>query len=121
MHCQLQPLDVESVSEGAFSKVSIGRLVWGFVGLGTAIRLVRYLLCMPLMVDECMLAENFLDRGYFDLLAPLDQFQMAPPGFLWIELVLTRLFGFSEWSLRLFPALCGIGGLFLFRHFASRL
>ncbi len=121
MHCQLQPLDVESVSDGAFSKVPIGHLVRGFVGLGVAIRIARYFLCMPLMVDECMLAENFLDRGFFDLLAPLDHFQMAPPGFLWIELFLTRLLGFSEWSLRLFPALCGIGSLFLFRHFASRL
>jgi hypothetical protein len=121
MHCQLQPLDGESVSDGAFSKVRIGHLVWGFVALGIVIRLVRYFLRMPLMVDECMLAENFLDRGFFDLLAPLDHFQMAPPGFLWIELFLTKLLGFSEWSLRLFPALCGIGSLLLFRHFASRI
>ena len=47
--------------------------------------------------------------------------QVAPIGFLWIELAAVRLFGFSEWSLRLFPLLSGIGSLFVFRHLASRL
>ena len=121
MDGRLQPIDVDAVSGEAFSNDRIGQWVWGFVALGVALRLVRYLPCMPLMVDECMLADNYLDRGYLDLLAPLDHNQMAPPGFLWIELWLTKLLGFSEWSLRLFPLACAIGSLFLFRHLASRL
>src|SRR5262249_35846868 len=32
-----------------------------------------------------------------------------------------KLFGFSEYSLRLFPLVCGIASLFVFRHLASRL
>src|SRR5262249_34403137 len=74
-----------------------------------------------LWIDECMLAENFLDRGFLDLLAPLEHHQVAPIGFLWIELACVRLFGFSEWSLRLFPLLCGIASLLVFRCLASRL
>lgn len=96
-------------------------MIWGVIALGTMIRLVRYLLRYPLWVDECMLAEHFLDRGFLDFLSPLDHWQVAPVGFLWIELAIVRIFGFSEWSLRLFPLLCGIGSLFLFRHVASRL
>ncbi len=99
----------------------IGLAVWGFVALGTVIRIVGYLLRFPLWIDECMLAETFLDREFLDLLAPLRNRQVAPIGFLWIELACVRAFGFSEWSLRLFPLLCGIGSLFLFRHLASRL
>src|SRR6185436_4942727 len=45
---------------------------WLFVALGIALRLIRYLLHFPLWGDETMAAANFLDRGYADLLKPLD-------------------------------------------------
>ena len=96
-------------------------MTWAFVALGVAIRLNRYLLKFPLWGDELMLAENFLDRGYSDLMQPLNNIQCAPLLFLWIELAAIKLIGFSEWSLRLFPAVCSIGGVFLFRHLASRI
>ena len=97
-----------------------GAAVWGFVLLGVILRLFGFLLRQPLWVDECMLAENYLDRGYLDLLRPLENYQVAPVGFRWIELTVVKLFGYSEWSLRLFPLICGIGSLFLFRHLAER-
>jgi hypothetical protein len=121
MSPQLSLLDVEALDGGARWKARVPLLVWGFVILGAVIRLVGYLLRFPLWIDECMLAENFLDRGFLDLLLPLDDHQVAPVGFLWIELASVRLFGFSEWSLRLFPLLCGIGSLVVFRRLASRL
>jgi hypothetical protein len=99
----------------------VAYLTWGFVGLGVLVRLVRYLVVYPIWHDEAFLAVNFLDRGYLDLLRPLDYSQVSPILFLWIELTAVRLLGFSEWSLRLFPALCGLMGVFLFRYVASRL
>jgi hypothetical protein len=117
----LPPLNVEAPGADPYWKARVPYLVWGFVILGTVIRLVGYLLRFPLWVDECMLAENFLDRDFPGLLAPLDHHQVAPIGFLWIELAAVKLFGYSEWSLRLFPLLCGIGSLFIFRRLASRL
>jgi Dolichyl-phosphate-mannose-protein mannosyltransferase len=96
-------------------------LTWGFVGLGVLVRLVRYLVVYPIWHDEAFLAVNFLDRGYPDLLRPLDYSQVSPILFLWVELTAVRLLGFSEWSLRLFPAICGILGVFLFRSLAARL
>jgi hypothetical protein len=47
--------------------------------------------------------------------------QVAPPGYLWIQLTIVKLFGFSEQSLRAFSLITGIGGLFVFRHLAGRL
>ncbi len=117
----LRQLDVAPLSGSGGWTARAGRLAWGFVVLGTIIRLVVYLMRFPLWVDECMLAENYLDRGFFDFLKPLDNHQVAPIGFLWIELAIVKLLGFSEWSLRLFPLLCGIASLFVFRHVASRL
>jgi hypothetical protein len=131
MSPQLSVLDVEAFGTDARRKSRVPYLVWGFVILGAIIRLIGYLLRFPLWIDECMLAENFLDRGFLDggfldggfldLLSPLEHHQVAPIGFLWIELACVRLFGFSEWSLRLFPLLCGIASLFVFRRLASRL
>ena len=96
-------------------------LTWGFVGLGVLVRLVRYLVVYPIWHDEAFLAVNFLDRGYLDLLRPLDYSQVSPILFLWIELTAVRLLGFSEWSLRLFPAFCGLMGVFLFRYVTAPL
>jgi hypothetical protein len=102
-------------------RLSADRAAWLFVGLGVVLRLARYLLDFPLWCDEYQLAANLLVRGFSDLLKPLDHNQVAPIGFLWIESAAVRLLGFSELSLRLFPALCGIAGVCLFRHVASQL
>ena len=97
------------------------RLCWAFVLLGLLVRLVRFLVVYPIWHDEAFLAVNFLDRGYRDLLRPLEDRQVAPHGYLWIELTAVRLFGFSEWSLRLFATICGLASVLVFRHLAARL
>lgn len=95
--------------------------VWAFVMLGIALRLMRYLLRFPLWGDECMVATNFLDRDYAGMAGQLDYNQICPLWFMWTELTSVKLFGFHEWSLRLFPTLCSVASLFLFRHVARRL
>ena len=98
------------------------QLIWAFLILGIGARCVRYFLCFPLWEDECFLASNFIDRGYLDLLSkPLHYYQTAPVLFLWLELTVVKILGFSEMTLRLAPFLLSIAALFLFRHLASRL
>jgi hypothetical protein len=97
------------------------RWIMVFLAIGVAARLIRYLLRFPLWGDEAMLAMNFLDRDYASLMRPLDFHQVAPLLFLWIELTAIKLFGFHEWSLRLFPLLCSLASLFLFHRLASLL
>lgn len=108
---------------GATEPVGAGKLArvaWGFVALGVVLRVLLYLSNPPLWGDEACLAFNLLDRGYGDLLRPLDYGQVAPPLFLWIERASVGLFGFSEPSLRLFPLSCGVASLFLFHRLATR-
>lgn len=97
------------------------RLITAFVVLAIVARLARFVLRFPLWEDECFLVSNFIDRGFNELLEPLNFHQVAPPGFLAVELASVKLLGFNEWSLRLFPFACGIAGVFLFRHLAARL
>ena len=117
----LQPLALPLTDKSPFWTQRIAWWTWAFVALGIAVRLMRYLLRFPLWGDEMMLAENFLDRGYADCLQPLHNNQCAPLLFLWTELTAIKVLGFSEWSLRLFPTLCSIGGVLLFRQLAGRI
>jgi hypothetical protein len=95
--------------------------LWTFLAVGLALRLVRYLLRFPLWEDEAMLAANFVDQGYRGLLQPLQYLVVAPPLFLWGQLAVVKLFGFTEYALRLVPFLSGVASLVLFRHVAGRL
>lgn len=99
----------------------VTQATWAFVVLGLATRLVRYLVVYPLWHDEAFVAVNFLDRGFLDLLRPLDYQQVAPAAFLWIELLAVRLLGFAEWTTRLFPVVCGLASVLVFHRLAGRL
>jgi hypothetical protein len=99
----------------------LARATLAFLVLGVVLRLVRYLLTYPLWCDETMLAANLLDSSYVDMLRPLRYRQVCPVLFLFVELTAVKILGFSELSLRLFPFVCGLGGIFLFRHVAARL
>jgi hypothetical protein len=99
----------------------LARATWAFVGLGVLLRIVRYAMNYPLWWDEAFVAVNLIRRGYFDLLRPLDYGQVCPLLFLWCELTAIKLLGFSEWSLRLFPLVCSVASLVLFRHVAGRI
>jgi hypothetical protein len=109
------------ISTGRLGKLTAARWAGLFVVLGIIVRSARWLLAFPLSADEYQLAANLLDRGFLELLQPLQFNQVAPIGFLWIESAVVRLFGFSELSLRLFPFACGVANLLLFRRVAGRL
>lgn len=98
-----------------------GRATWGFVVLGLILRLSAYWLDFPLWWDEAFVGANLLRRDYSGLLRPLDYGQVCPLLFLWAELAIVRILGFSEWSLRLLPLLCSLASLVLFRSTAVRL
>lgn len=116
------PIDLyPRVGDDRWSDHSLARVTWGFVALGVAIRLVRWMLNHPLWGDECFVAANLIDRGYLALLRPLDYQQVVPVLFLWGERAVVDLFGFSERSLRALPTAFAVASLFAFRHLAARL
>jgi hypothetical protein len=91
-----------------------------FVLLGLGFRIVRYAQNLPLWSDECLLSVNFIDRGYLELVGPLENGQIAPILFLWIQRLMVDLFGFSEGSLRLFALLCGLSSVLVFWRLAGK-
>jgi hypothetical protein len=80
-----------------------------FVVLGVLARLRQWIGGRSLWLDEVLIADNLVHRGFADLATkPLQHFQVAP--LLWLELehLSVRLFGSGERSLRLLPLLAGI-------------
>src|SRR5215831_4333387 len=93
-------------------------LLWSIIGLGSVLRIGQYLANRSLWLDEAMLAVNIVYRPVAMLLQPLDYNQGAPLGFLLTEKLLVGTFGDNEYALRLFPLVCGVMALFLFRTVA---
>jgi hypothetical protein len=116
-----QPLVSASPSSAHPLNDRIQQWTWILVAVGIAARVVRYLLRFPLWGDEYMLADNFLSRDFAGLLQPLEHCQVAPLVYLWSELSAVKLFGFSEWSLRLVALISSVGSVLIFRQLASRL
>lgn len=96
------------------------RIGLGLVVLGMACRLHVYLLSFPIWRDEASLALNFVNRDFRGLLDELDNFQVAPLLFLWIEQVVYQYLGGSAALLRLVPLLAGLSALVLFWHLARQ-
>jgi uncharacterized membrane protein len=112
-------------SQGSFA-LSILRsrnLVFCLVGLGILLRAAQYLANRSLWVDEAWLALNLIDRPLSELTKPLAFNQAAPVGFLFVEGIVAKTVGVSEYALRLFPLVCGLVSIpafaWLARHVLS--
>ncbi len=98
---------------------SYSRLIQIFIFLGIAIRLFHLFNNRSLWNDEMYLASSLVRMNLMELAnSPLDYEQKAPLGFLWAVKLCVMVFGKSEMALRLFPLVCGIAALVLFRPVA---
>ena len=88
---------------------------------GLILRFRQYLSGRSLWLDEAMLANNILSRSFAGLTQWLDYDQQAPIGFLWLQKIVTQIFGDSEYALRLVPLLAGCAALWLLYLLVRRL
>ncbi len=107
--------------EPAFSQRLFARLTAAVVLAGVLLRLVRFALPFPLWGDEVFVCQNFLDRDFATILKPLENGQICPPLFLWLQLAAYKLFGPGEQAMRLFPLAAGVAGLLGFARLAGRM
>ncbi len=108
--------------EGFLLRESDWRMMAGIIiFLGIVLRIIPYLHNRSLWLDETWLAFNILQKSFAQLAGLLDNQQMAPLGFLFIEKFLVLTFGESEYVLRAFPLFAGILSLFLFYGVARRM
>lgn len=100
----------------SFNPDGLARIaVWLVLLAGIVLRLVLFFQNRNLIIDEANIVRNLYERSFIELLFPLKYEQYAPPVFLWVEELASLLFGYGEKAMRLYPLLCGIASLFLFR------
>lgn len=86
--------------------------------LGTVWRIFHYALAMPIWGDEAFVAINFIERGFGEMIEPLVYGQIVPLLYMWAVEAVSRVGGYSEYSLRLVALLSGLAALPLFWRFA---
>jgi hypothetical protein len=98
--------------------VDIARLALVLVVLGFIWRTYRYALGLPIWGDEAFVAINFVWRDFAGMLEPLIYGQIVPLGYLWATEAVTRVMGYTEYSLHLVAFVAGLAGLALFYRFS---
>jgi len=80
------------------------------VACGVAVRIIMYVKCRSLWLDEAMLAESIVSRNWFELLAsPLSNHQSAPVLYVIAVKAICSVLGYSEFSLRIFSFISFLG------------
>lgn len=82
--------------------------------LGGFLRLKLLLANPSFWDDECSLAWNVLHKNYTDFFSVLNFIQVAPPFFMIMAKFMTKLFGASDFVLRLTPFTFGIASMVVF-------
>ena len=101
--------------------LSRAQILNGLVLLGVALRLWEYFFNRSLYLDEILLTRSIVGMPLRELLTkPLLMDQVAPRGFLLVERLAVTILGPSELALRLFPFLCGVASVILFRRLVER-
>jgi hypothetical protein len=96
-------------------------LIWAVIAIGIVLRLIIFFQNRNLIIDEANIVRNLFERDFLGLILPLKYEQYAPPVFLWIEELLSLIFGYGEKGLKLYPLFCGIAAMFVFRSLMKRL
>jgi len=82
--------------------------------MSVIVRIIMYINCRSLWLDEAALAESIVLRNWLELLAtPLSNGQFAPVLYVIVVKAIGSVFGYSERSLRIFSFFAFIGLLIL--------
>ena len=66
----LERLHIPLLDDAGWSQARVDLWLWGFTTLGIVLRLLVYLLRLPIWTDKAKLATSLLDRGYRGLAEP---------------------------------------------------
>lgn len=97
-----------------FHKLKKDYISYIIICLGIYFRINQYLQNRSLWLDECFFAYSVFNNELLNNLQFQKYHQCSPIGFIFIEKIITLLIDHSEYSLRLFPLVCGIASILFF-------
>lgn len=86
---------------------------------GILLRLKGLLISPSMWHDECALAFNIKIKSYLDFFKILEFGQLAPPFFMILTKAITKIFGISDFTLRIIPFIVGCLSIIAF-YFLSK-
>ncbi len=90
------------------------------VALGGALRFRQFLSNRSQWLDEIQLSNDVIATGYAHLFGALGSKQVTPPGYLLVAHTFVKIFGSSDYVLRLLPFIAGLVSLIVFWWLARR-
>lgn len=90
------------------------------LGLGLLLRVVVWAQQRSIVMDEANLLRNYAEKTYGQLFQALDYEQYAPPLFSVVVKGCIQAFGNNELAARLFPLVCSMATVVLFRRLCLR-
>lgn len=97
------------------------KTIWILIIVGFVLRIGQYLVNRSIWLDESSLALNIIERSWAQLTQPLSYKAYGPVGFLELERLAVKIFGISEYSLRLFPLLASLLSVWLFYQLVKQI
>jgi hypothetical protein len=90
------------------------------ISIGVVLAVYNFLLKKSFNIDEAWLALNFLNRGYWELTQALENLQVAPIIFLWIQKFFFDSMPWKDLALRILPLINFFISLFLFQRILEK-
>lgn len=96
-------------------------LLYLIIFIGAFLAIYQFIFNRSLWLDEASLALNIINKSFIELTEPLDYYQVAPIGFLFIEKISVLLLGKNELALRIFPLISFLISIPFFYLLSSKL
>jgi hypothetical protein len=124
MTLKQNPSTVNELIDRGLNTINSPLMFWLSAGLvvlgGFVLRIRQYLEARALTFDEALLANNIINHTFSELTGTLDNDQVAPMGFLFIEKLVIQTFGVGDLILKLFPFASGLCSIILMGVFAYK-
>lgn len=124
MALKQNPSKVNQLTDRGLKALNSPVMFWMSVGLvvlsGFVIRIRQYLEARALTFDEALLANNLINHSLRELTGTLDNDQVAPMGFLFIEKLVIQTFGVGDLVFKLIPFTAGLCSILLMGIFAYK-
>jgi hypothetical protein len=89
-------------------------VIFGLMAIGAVLAFYNLIRMPSIHIDEAMLIKNFINKNYFELVFALDNLQVAPIIFLWIEKLAFEISSGTDVAMRIFPFVLYFFSLILF-------
>ena len=96
------------------SYIISNKIAKSILPIGVFLSFFQFFFNRSLWMDEAFIGNNLINRNFLQLLEPLDDDQVAPILYLYVQKFIILLFKYDELSFKILPLICFISSSILF-------